>query len=59
MYLAFPPLPWDIYGHGACYPDRCSNEDGLSDVADAFWSERTMKERFTIMKDSRIGVFVR
>jgi len=33
------------------------HEDGLSDVADAFWSAGSAKERLTLMKDSRIGVF--
>jgi len=33
------------------------HEDGLSDVADAFWSAESPKERLIIMKDSRIGVF--
>jgi len=33
------------------------HEDGLSDVADAFWALKTSEERLAIMKNSQIGVF--
>jgi adenosylcobinamide-GDP ribazoletransferase len=31
--------------------------DGLCDVLDAFWADRTKKQRLRILKDSRIGSF--
>lgn len=33
------------------------HEDGLSDVADAFWALKTPQERLAIMKHSQIGTF--
>lgn len=33
------------------------HEDGLADVADAFFVEKSSDERLTIMKDSRIGTY--